>query len=388
MIRILLLTLLCVCTIALCVALGSVIADNVGYVLITIAGWKIEMTIVSAVIMVTLFAISVWFLLKVCFTFFTIGKVSFSWFSGYGSRNKQKLFDEAMLAWFRNDLDKAKVSLKKLEGSELDGIQFDGLELLLLADVASKQNDIGLQKEILTKATKLTKTRETASLLLAKSHIDTGEQSSGLALIAESNDGRAALLKLEALAQSGQWRELSESLEKWKRQLPKAEYLNWKEKAASGVMSEIASKEGAKQLIEYWEKQPGRMKKDTPSQASFVKQLILQGLHQEAETYLVKFQPKKPSSILLPLFRELKVKQPVESKKKLETWLKQDEENGELLSVLGQLAFNSNDFILAEKVLQKAIKLHSNKTDIHLLAQVKEAAQDNVHALQLYKQLI
>lgn len=363
--------------------LGGYSVENAGYVLITNAHWKIEMTIVSAIFVVFLSWFIIWLLLKVTFTFFAMGQFSFKWFSEYGNRNKQKLFDEALLAWFSHDLDKAKKSLSKL-----DGTQFDGLELLFLADVAAKQKDTQLQNEILLKACKLSKTKETATLLLAENHIEAGEASSGLALISESRDSAALQLKIKAMATAGQWRELSDTLDKWKKQLPKELYNQWKEQAITGVMSEIASKEGAKQLIAHWEKQSGKVRKDPVSQASFISQLLAQGMHNEAESYLVKFQAKVPEPILLPLFRKLKLKQPVESQKKLEAWLKQDDQNAELLSVLGELAFNSNDHILAEKVLQKAIKLNAKKSDIYLMAQVKEATQDNFQAMQLYKQLV
>lgn len=382
MIRLLLITLFSVGLIALGLIYGPVIAENTGYVLITVAGWKIEMTIVSALVMLLLAWFVFWFVAKVIGTFLAMGHFSFRWFADLGG-SKQKWFDEALLGWFSNDLEKSRKALSKLGDGE-----FDGFELLLLADVAAKQQEPELQKEALLKAAKIAKTRDTANFLLAQTQVRQGEQTSGLALIENSQNGAALLLKLEAMANNGQWRDVSTSLEKWKRKLPREQYSHYKSLTANGLMSEIASKEGANQLITYWEKQSGKVRKNSESQAAFIKQLLAQGLHQEAESYLVKMQPKQPVPELLPLFKELKLKQPVESRKKLETWLKNDEQNPELLSVLGHLAFHAQDYILAEKVLQKAIKLTENKNDIHLLAQVKEATQENLQALQLYKQLV
>lgn len=383
MIRVLLSVLALVSFFALALIAGRIIADNTGYVLIVLAGWKLEMTVVSAVIFLTALVFVLWLTVKVIVTFIRVGKFSFSWFTEFGSRKTKKSFDEGVKAWFSNDLVKAQKSLEKL-----DGTQFDGLEFLFLADVAAKQNDTELQKQALLKASRLKNTRHTASLLLAKMHIDAGEQSSGLALLEDAQDKDALQIKLEAMASAGQWRELVTSLDKWKRQLTKQQYSHWKEQAVTGVMREVASKEGAKELAEYWENQPRKVRNEPESQAAFVRQLIEQGMHTEAESYLVKFQPKKPHPTLLPIFRDLVLKQPVESRKKLEMWLKQDDENIELLSVLGQLAFNANDHILAAKVLQKAIKLDKNNHDVLLLAKVKEAEQDNYQALQLYKQLV
>lgn len=362
---------------------GPYLMENPGYVLITNTNWKIEFSLLTAGLLLIVGSVVTWVLVKIILTLLAMGEFSFRWFSEFGGRKKQKLYDDALLAWFSNDLDTAKKALSKLDGTD-----FDGMELLLLADVAAKQQEPELQKEALMKATKLQKTRDTANLLLAQTQLKQGETSTGLALIEDSEQSSALQLKLEAMANTGQWKEVSHSLEKWKKKLPKAQYAHFKSLVAKGLMSEIASKEGANQLITHWEKQPGKVRKDPEYQVAFISQLIAQGLHQEAESWLVKLQPRQYQPLLLPLFKELKLKQPVESRKKLELWLKQDDENADLLSALGHLVYNAQDYILAEKVLQKAIKLSADKHDIYLLAKVKEATQDNLQALQLYKQLV
>ena len=105
-----------------------------------------------------------------------------------------------------------------------------------------------------------------------------------------------------------------------------------------------------------------------------------------------KFQQRvrktPPIPLLYNLFRELKNPNPTAAIKLLEKWLKTDDRNVDLLSTLGELAFNSGDQLLAEKVLSKAVKIDGQRRDVLLLARIKEAQQDNVHALELYKKTI
>lgn len=190
----------------------------------------------------------------------------------------------------------------------------------------------------------------------------------------------------EALIQRKSWAMLSDKLKGWKKHLTKEQWQMWQAKAAQGTYSEIASKEGAYQLKNIWQKQPRKIRHDPANQAAYIKQLLEQAMYQDAEEALVEFQKKTVVPELLPLFRELRLPNPTAAIKLLETWLKKDKENAEMLSILGHLACQARDFGLAEQVLQKALSLHHNKSDILLLAKVKENQQDNVGALQLYKQ--
>ena len=379
-----LLSVLLVCLL-LCAGLfaGQILSENAGYVLVSFAGYKAEMTVVSLVLMTSVSLFLVWLLFRMVLTFLAVGKFSFSWLTGRSDRGHKKHFDFALQSYLKGDFEGAQKALQKLDGS-----RFEGVDSLLLAKVAEQNNDAALQNDALNKARQFKKSEATANLLLARQQINSGQQDSGVALLSDFHDAEAIELKAQALANVGRWRELQTSLEKWKKTLSKQRYLHWKQATASGVMSEVASKEGANQLVAHWDALSNKQRKEVEMQVAFVSQLLTQNMHTEAEAYLVKFQPKQYHPSLLPLFRELRLKQPVDSRRKLETWLKQDEENTELLSVLAELAYNAGDLPLAEKVLMKVIKLRKAPADLLLLAKIKEAAQDNFQALQLYKQLV
>jgi HemY protein len=88
----------------------------------------------------------------------------------------------------------------------------------------------------------------------------------------------------------------------------------------------------------------------------------------------------------VPLFKQIKLPNPAGAIKKLESWLKKDDLNVELLSTLGHIAFNANDKLLAEKALAKAIKLGNRQEDLILMSSIKESQDDQKQALMLYKQ--
>ena len=86
--------------------------------------------------------------------------------------------------------------------------------------------------------------------------------------------------------------------------------------------------------------------------------------------------------------QQLRLTNPAPAVKLLEHWLKKDDNNVEYLTVLGAIAMNCGNDILAEKVLQKAIKLEPTQERLRMLAQISERQQDNVRALALYKQSV
>jgi len=377
--------ILILCLIVL-IALGlfysSAIAEDTGYVLITIGNYKIEMTLVSAFIMLLGSALLIWVAVKMLRTFSSLGVWSWHWFSDFGSNRQKANYDKALLAWIAEDYETAEKYLKKVHISYQDG-----LVLLMKAKIAASKSDQDAQKMALLQAQKFEKTEQIATLQLADFYQSHNAPDEAAALLTDSSHKMALQMKLRALSGGGKWREAMTLLEDNKRQLPKQDFNDWKRKLAVGIFSEVASKEGAEALLSYWEQQPGRTKKDISLQAALIAQLIAQNYHQKAESYLVKFQPKAPVPELLPYFRQLKLKQPIDSKKKLEFWLKQDENNVDLLSTLGELSYNCGDIPLAEKALQKVIRLNRNPHDVQLLARVKEAVNDKDQALQLYKQV-
>jgi HemY protein len=158
------------------------------------------------------------------------------------------------------------------------------------------------------------------------------------------------------------------------------------QQASKGSFAEIASKEGATELKQNWLAQPRATRKDPAQQAAYIQQLLDQGMYADAEQTLVNCQKSGPQPQLVPLFKQIKLPNPTLSIRTLESWIKNDDLNVDLLSALAHVANNSGDKVLAEKALAKAIKLDNRQQDILLMANIKESQHNQDQALQLYKQ--
>jgi HemY protein len=367
------------------VLVGSLIFDDKGYVFIEFSDWIIEMNVFSMAIMAILALVGVLLLSWLVQKVFVLFAGSRSWLGDWGSRRKKNAFTNGLIAMAENNYLEARKQLASIAQED-----FDGLNLLAAAEAEMQLAQPQRARETWRLATTFPKSALAAYLSLIRDHLQHQQASDALAIIAQINDkqkNQPVVLRLwaQALAQAGKWQELQDRLKGWKKPLGE-DYAFFMQQASKGNFAEIASKQGAQQLKESWLTLPKATRKDPAHQAAYVQQLLDQGMHQDAQQALVEYQKDTPQPLLLPLFRQLTLPNPATAIKKLESWLKHDDMNVELLSTLGHLAYHAKDYTLAEKALAKAIKLGNRQEDLRLMASIKEDQLDEHQALQLYKQ--
>ncbi len=365
---------------------GPSLVGEKGYVLIALKHTTIEMSVVSLGVMVFFavigFLIIEWIIKRV------VGAITGSrhWLGGWGERRRQRFFTSGMQALAEGDLGAARKSLGKIANAN-----FDGLNLLALADVEAKQGNTEQALGYWQQAAAVPGSELAAKLNMARFEIGQQHGAEALTIIeslthAQQQKPNVIEVWAGALAATDQWHTLREKLDSgWKKPLGDR-YAHWSGMASQGDFAEIANKEGANELIQEWQKLPRGQKKDLTHQQAYIAQLIAQGMHQEAEKALVSTQKSGPQPALLTLFKSLQLPQPTASIKLLEKWIKKDSENGELYSVLAHLAFHSGDHILAEKAVNQALEHRQQQDDILLLAEIKAQQQQPDEALALYKQ--
>lgn len=269
---------------------------------------------------------------------------------------------------------------------------FNGVNLLAAGQVAAELGDHERAEKLWQQAVNDSDADYAAKVCIAKLGMHSGNPEKTLEVIGqldEKEQKRKSIVKLwiNALAKQGRWQEIQQKLPQWRAPLGD-DYAEWAKQSAKGEFAEIASTSGANELMQRWHQLPRASRKDTAKQAAYIQQLLEQGMHQEAQKHLVEWQSSGPNELLLPLFKQLRLPNPTPSIKLIEHWLKKDDNNLELLIILGHISFNCGNDILAEKALQKAVKLESSQECLRLLAQISERKQDNVKALALYKQSV
>lgn len=365
-------------------ALGPKVAEYKGYVLVVMENGTLQMSIFGLLFSLCLSLICLWVVIWLSKRLMRLLSGSHSWLGNWGERKKQTAFERGLFALAEGNYEQAQAQLSKIEQDD-----FNGLNLLAAAEVAINLQQQDKARYLWKLASSYPQASLAANLCLIKDQLHHKQHVEALQIIHnldEKQQGNPGIIKLwaSALAQSGKWTELQEKLVGWKKALG-SEYENWVQQTSEGSFAEIASKHGANQLKQTWQEAPRATRKDPARQAAYINQLIKQGMFQDAEKALLEYQKSGPHPLLLPLFKGLKLPFPTASIKKLEDWLKVDGNNITLLSTLGHLAFHAKDDVLAEKALSKAIKLGNRSQDLLLLANLREAQNDNVQAIQLYK---
>lgn len=356
-----------------------------GYVLIALKNTTIEMSVISLGIMVFVsvigFLILEWTLKRI------VGAVtgSHNWLGGWGERRRQRLYITGMQALAEGDLSTAQKLLTKTIKAD-----FDGVNLLALADVEAKQGHAERALQYWEQASAIKGCELAAKLNMARFEINQKNGEQALTVInslsiQQKQKPNVIVVWAGALAAAGEWHTLRERLENgWKKSLG-THYEYWAELASREDFAAIANKEGANELIQEWQKLPRGVKKDIPHQKAYIEQLIDQGMHQEAEKVLVTAQKSGPQTALLPLFKSLQLPKPTDSIKLLEKWIKKDNQNAVLYSTLAHVAYHAGNQILAEKALNQALEIANHPEDILLLAEIKSQQANSEEALALYK---
>lgn len=369
---------------------GLIVGPNLvgekGYVLIALKNTTIEMSVISLGIMVFVavigFLVLEWGIKRI------VGAITGSrhWLGGWGQRRRQRFFTTGMQALAEGDLSVAQKFLGKTANTD-----FEGLNLLALADVAAKQGNTVKALSFWQQAAAIKGSELAAKLNMARFEISQNNGAEAIAIIDSlslQQQQKAHVIEIwaGALAAAGEWHTLRECLESgWKKPLGER-YSYWAELASQADFAAIASKDGANELIQEWQKLPRGYKKEFSHQKAYIEQLITQGMHQEAEKALVAAQKSGPHETLLPMFKSLQLPKPVATIKLIEKWIKKDNQNAELYSTLAHVAFHSGDVVLAEKALNQAIELGHKQDDLLLLAEIKTQQANPDEALALYKQ--
>lgn len=377
------LVIVAVCLVAM-IAAPSLVGDK-GYVLIQLGNLVVETSVVALGIMVFV-ALVCWVIIGMLLSrTLRLTKLSGSWFGNRSRRKTQRAFYRSIQALAEGDWEAATKAAEQAENGDFEGVNY---LVAAQAAVARGRKDTALRK--LNEATEYASSALAARVTLARMALAEGQPQDALNELAQLDDKQqastsAVKLKVQALAESGQWAKLEEELGGYKKVLGD-DYAKWSKQIAKGRLAEVASKQGAIALKTVWLELPRKQRNDIGYQAAYAEQLLNQGMHQEAQTVLLDWQKRGPHPQLLPLLKNLHLPNPAPTIKALEKWIKADEENHQLYMVLGYVAYHAGDNQLADKALQKAMKLHPSQEGLLLLAEINEKANNRDSAMAFYKQ--
>ncbi|MEW9797973.1 heme biosynthesis HemY N-terminal domain-containing protein [Alteromonas sp. CYL-A6] len=365
---------------------APMILGDSGYVLITLGDTAIEMTVISLVISVIALAIAWWVIKRLALRLLSLFTGSHRWFGVLGQIRREKAFYQGIQALAEGQSARALTLLSKTSNGDFDGVNY-----LAAAQAAIDEGEPVHARRMLEMACDYDNARVAATMMKGRLLTEQGHSEEALALLNaldEDAQKHAGVIGMKArlMAQLGHWEELEHKLGEWRKHLSKSQYVSWSQRIAKGKFAEIASKQGANALKQYWETLPRKMRADTAYRAAFIQQLLEQGMHNDAQQRLLEWQKGGPDAVLFGFFKALNLPNAAPTVQQLEKWIKHDPENASLYSTLGNVAHNAGDDVLAEKALLKAIKLSPNQHDLMVLSQISENRQDPKQALSFVKQ--
>ncbi|MFC4701207.1 heme biosynthesis HemY N-terminal domain-containing protein [Glaciecola siphonariae] len=366
---------------------GHTLVGQEGMVIIALPDTVIELSIISAMIVAFFTIVGFWILTYFVKRVIRLLIGSRTWLGSFSNRQQNKAFHEALQAYLTGDFTQATAQLKKSFGGD-----FSGSNYMLAADIDARVNEGKNVEALLAKAQVDSSTSAAALLKQAQlALIDQQPQKAIEALDQLSEKQRkqptAVQLRLQTLAKLERWAELKDVAYANKKAMLD-DHLVWTQRATHGEFAEIASKQGANALKEKWQNLSRSARKDVGNQACYIQLLLDQGLSNDAETALVEFAKKQEHEAYWGLFKQLEHGSPAKAIRFIEHKIKQQPERAVLYSVLAHLAYNSADYSLAKRAINKAIELERSAADLLLLADILEKEQSFEQANQLYKSLV
>lgn len=366
---------------------GHNLIGQEGMVIIALPETVIELSIISAMIVLFFGVIGFWLLTFIIKRLLGLMSGSRNWFGTFSKRQQNKHFHRGLQAYLIGDFKTAQALLQKSFGGE-----FSGTNYMVAADIDARINQGKNVEALLAQAQVDTNATDSALLKQAQLALMDNQAALALDVLAElpekSQHQTVALqLRLQALAKMKRWTEVKDLITAHKKVMAN-DYLTWVQRATHGEFAAIVSKHGAIALKEKWQNLSRSARKDVANQACYVQILLEQGLSSDAEEILVEFSKKQEHEAYWGLFKQLDHATPTKAIKFIEQKIKQQPERAVLYSVLAHLAYNSKDFSLAQRAVNKAIELERNQQDLLLLAAILEQQQSYAQANELYKSLL
>jgi len=369
------------------VLIAPLLIDDRGYVLVAMGNWTLESTVFASVFMLLAIVVLAYLAGKLLLiSTRSAGRVR-RWVGGRSGRAREAAFFEGLYALTLGKDEAASRAFQKVRESGYHGFHYVALGQLALQ---KNDEDKALYWFEQARQSKDSVCEKTVSVLLARYYLQNDKATEALKCteaFSDSKDADVLKVRSAALAKSQQWEQLKTQLPAWKKPLGE-EYSQITTDVAAVQFSEIASKQGANQLKQHWEQLPRQQKKNPAFREAYFTQLINQGMHADAQDYLVSWHKSEniPAS-LLKTVKQLRLPNPAPTVGLLEKAIKRSPETSGLYSTLGHIAYFSNDLALSERALAKAITIEETKEDLMLLADIYEQKQAYNEAMQAMRRV-
>jgi len=348
-------------------AISPFLIDEKGYILIAMGNTTIELTVLSAGIMLTLLFIALILSLKVLrgglnFSFSTWNKMAFA-----GQRRGIANFNKGLAAYMLEDYSQAEELFSKsaipskrkqsayllaASASAKQALDSNTSHYLALLDKETlKLKEVGLESVIVNIKLLMNQdkpeTYAKARLLIDENHKQIG------------HDARLLSLEIDLCLIEQRFEQAVHSLAAARKEKTIADHTvqAWEKRAYYGSFNESIRLHDKQALQDNWQKLSRKVKQREAVLFAYCKVLAEHDITEPLNKLLVPLFKKSPSTEFLKKIRDLPIKQSDELIAIAQKQLHKDVHSGKWLSCLGHLALVSGQYSMAEKAFGSLIKL-------------------------------
>ncbi|MGC9421311.1 heme biosynthesis protein HemY [Vibrio sp.] len=352
---------------------GTQYAGQQGYVLISIANKTLEMSVTTLVILMIATLAGLFFLEYLIKKLLRASSTTWNWFSVRKQRHSRRYTNEGIVKLLEGDWKQAERKVTRWANYH----DMPQLCYLIAAEAAhgmgkTKQRDhylaLAAQQKDAALAVELTRAKQQLSEKNWSAALDT------LTQLHRDHPDHLMIIKLlkQVYLALEQWQPLLDLLPK----LVKAQLLTRSEAeqltltAQQGILTTVASEKGSEGLLTYWSGLPKKLKNQPAMVATLVQQLMKRKADHQAFTLIKEGLKKQPSPELYALLPQLNIPDHHPITAFLQQQLRQDSNNPDLHSALGQLLLRSQQWQDAQQHLEKALSIRPDASDYAYLAEV------------------
>jgi len=348
-------------------AISPFLIDEKGYILIAMGNTTIELTVLSAVIMLTLLFIALILSLKVLrgglnFSFGTWNKIAFA-----GQRRGIANFNKGLAAYMLEDYSQAEELFSKsaipskrkqsaylLAASSSAKLDLDSNTnhyLALLEKETLKLKEVGLESVIVNVKLLMNQDR-TDAYTKARTLIDENHKQIG-------HDARLLSLEIDLCLVEKRYSQAVQHLTAARKEKTISDNMlkGWENIAYYGSFNESIRLHDNQALQDNWKGLSRKVKQREAVLFAYCRVLAEQEITEPLNKLLVPLFKKSPSSDFLKQIRTLPIKHADELITIVQKQLHKDVHSGKWLSCLGHLALVSEQYSMAEKAFGSLIKL-------------------------------
>ncbi len=354
---------------------GTQYSGQQGYVLISIAGKTLEMSVTTMVVLIAIFFAAFFVVELIVKKILSAGSDTWNWFSVRKLKRSRRFTNEGIIKLVEGDWKLAEKKVTRWANHH----DMPLLCYLVASEAAQEMGDRAKRDYYLELASKQEHSLLAVELTKAKLRIEEGDYNTAVNILnkladAYPNNPRLLTMLKTAYLPLNHWAQLIELLPRLKRNklLSLSEYEALMHKAQVGFIEQAAETKQSEVITDRWSQLPKTARNDSALTKVYVKALINAKADNQAFAVLKERMKKSPSAGLYQLISELSLADMQPAVELLENAVGKDSSNAEARSALARLYMAQKKYPEAQKQFEAALDLRSSVADYGCLAEVLE----------------